>query len=68
MKMSDVLRQAKEEVENVPEGRNFPDYVAINFVCDRLRGRLVTEAQHFLELADGDFDSAIALAKEEERS
>lgn len=66
MKVSDVLKQAREEVQNVPEGRNFPDYVAINFVCDRLRGRLVTEAQRFLELADGDFTSAIILAKEDE--
>jgi hypothetical protein len=64
---SDVLRQAKKELEGVPEGRNFPKYVAINWVCDRIRQSLVMDAQKFLKEAGEDFDRAIALAKKEEK-
>lgn len=66
IKVSEVLRRAKEELDKVPEGRNFPSYVAINWVCDRIRQSLVTDAQRFLEEANEDFDRAIALAEKEE--
>ncbi len=66
IKVSEVLRRAKEETEKIPEGRKFPKYAAINWVCDRIRQSLVTDAQRFLKEADEDFDHAIALAKKEE--